>query len=165
MRKQVIFLNGPIGVGKSSFGRALAEALDGRFIDGDDHADLGLPWHRSSLRTSRAIVRAALSALASRPIVVIGYPVRRSGWVFFRRKFAEVGVRTVFVGLSASYDQIVASGRGRQFDAAERSRIKAMIDEGYGRQDFNDRLIDVGGRPFTAVLAGLRVEVARLLAA
>jgi len=36
MRKQAIFLNGPIGVGKSSLGRALAEALDGSFIDGDD---------------------------------------------------------------------------------------------------------------------------------
>jgi hypothetical protein len=58
----------------------------------------------------------------------------------------------------------VAAGRGRPFSAAERARIKIMVDEGYGRQDFNDRRIDVGGRPFAAVLDGLRAEVARLLA-
>ena len=164
MRKQAIFLNGPIGVGKSSLGRALAEALGGSFIDGDDHADPGLAWYRSSLRTSRAIVRATLTALASRPVVVIAYPVRRSGWVFYRRKFAEAGVRVLFVGLSASYEQIVAAGRGRSFSTAERARIKIMIDEGYGRQGFNDRRIDVGGRPFAAVLQGLRATVAQLLA-
>jgi hypothetical protein len=151
-------------VGKSALGRALAEALGGDFIDGDDHADPGLAWYRSSLRTSRAIVRAALSALASRPVVVIAYPVRRSGWVFYHAKFAEAGVRALFVGLSASYEEIVAVGRGRRFGATERVRIKIMIEEGYGRQDFNDRLIDVGGRPFAAVLRGLRAEVVRLLA-
>ncbi len=50
-----IFLNGPIGVGKTSLGRALARNLGSAFIDGDDHATPGKPWYGSSLSTSRSL--------------------------------------------------------------------------------------------------------------
>ena len=39
MPKHAIFLSGPIGTGKTSLGRMLAEKLGGAFIDGDDHSD------------------------------------------------------------------------------------------------------------------------------
>lgn len=37
-RKQAIFLSGPIGVGKTTLGRALAGSLGGRFIDESEMA-------------------------------------------------------------------------------------------------------------------------------
>ena len=58
-----IFLSGPVGVGKSTLGRALAVTIGGGFIDGDDHSDLSKPWYRSILQCSKAIVEEAISVL------------------------------------------------------------------------------------------------------
>src|SRR5260370_36114649 len=113
MPRHAIFLNGPLGGGKTTVGRALAVSLAGAFLDGDDYADPGRPWYASSLRASRAIVHAGLSALEHRPVteypaVVIAYPVRCSSWIFFRARFANAGVRPLFVGLGSSYEEITA---------------------------------------------------------
>jgi hypothetical protein len=141
----------------------LATALGGAFIDGDQHGADG-PWFASSLSASRLIVRTGLSALDRQPVVVIGYPVRRSGWIFFRRKFAEASVRTLFVGLGATYEEIVAAPRNRSFSPAEHARIKIMIEQGYGRQAFNDVLIDAGGLAFREVVRRLVNVVVPLIA-
>src|SRR5258708_2183176 len=138
MRRHAVFLNGPIGVGKTSLGRSLAAALDAAFIDGDDFSDAGQPWYASSLRTSHAISDGILSSLASRRLIVVAYPLRYVNWIFFRRRLERAGVGASFVGLAASYEQITAADRGRRFSAAERARIKEMIEQGYGRQPFND---------------------------
>ena len=163
MQKHAVFLNGAVGVGKSSLGRALAAALGGAFVDGDNHGAAG-PWYASSFSTSRAIVRAGLLALDDRPVVVIAHPVRCSGWIFYHRRFAEAGVRTLFAGLSATHEEILAASRNRVFSPAERARIEVMIEQGYGRQAFNNLLVDAGGRPFDDVVRHLVAEVAPLIA-
>ncbi len=44
MRLRVaILLNGAVGVGKTTLGRALAAQMDAGFIDGDDHGDKAQP--------------------------------------------------------------------------------------------------------------------------
>lgn len=72
MKPAVIFLDGPIGVGKTSLGRAAAMSLNLGFIDGDDHSAPG-HWLRSILRTSHKIVAASLDALRDRPAVIVAY--------------------------------------------------------------------------------------------
>lgn len=57
MSKCAVFLNGPVGSGKTSLGRAIAACNGAAFIDGDDLSDPNRPWFCSILQTSRAIVR------------------------------------------------------------------------------------------------------------
>jgi hypothetical protein len=61
--KHAIYLSGPIGAGKSTLGRALAERLEGTFVENDDHSDPERPWYGSILSTGRAIVAAVLAGL------------------------------------------------------------------------------------------------------
>lgn len=160
MQRHIIFLSGPIGAGKTTIGRALAARIGGSFIDGDDHADPELPWYGSILRTSRSIVRMGFALLAERPILVVAYPLRCSDWIFFRRHFGDAGMRPIFVSLRASYEGIVAAGRGRRFDAEEHDRIRVMLAEGYGERGFSDLIVDTDRASFEqtldALVAGLR---------
>jgi shikimate kinase len=54
-----IFLNGPIGVGKTRLGRALAARLGGAFIDSDDLRDYSKSWIGEFLTGSRKLVQAS----------------------------------------------------------------------------------------------------------
>ncbi len=164
MKRSVIFLNGPIGAGKTSLGRALAGRLDGVFVDGDDHASPDRPWFASILSTSRAILAAATEALDRQSVAVVAYPLRCTNWIYFRGRLAERGVLSVFVGLRASHADVTAPGRGRIFDAAESERIRAMISEGYGTQSFNDVIVDTGSTTFASALAILEEKVLPLIA-
>jgi cytidylate kinase len=137
-----IFLNGPIGAGKSTLGQALADALNGNFIEGDDHSARGSPWYCSSFSTARSIEQAiATFATTDRP-TIIARPVRCIEWIFYRRRLAEHGIETIIVSLSASYDATVAPGRGRQFSTDEHARIRTMIHEGYDRRPFSDFVLE-----------------------
>lgn len=158
MSKHAVFLDGPIGAGKSSLGRALAERLSGGFIDGDDHSEPGRPWYCSILRTSRAIVKEGRSILETKPVVVIAYPLGCTSWVFFRRRFGAFA-SPVFVSLRASYEGIVDNGRGRVFTHAEHERIRTMIAEGYGARPFSDVVVDSDTHDFPTTLANVEREV------
>jgi ABC-type cobalamin/Fe3+-siderophores transport system ATPase subunit len=157
MGKTAIFLNGPIGSGKTTLGRALARRIGGVFIDGDDYSDPGRPWYCSILRTSRAVVQASEDAFAVSDFAVIAYPLSCSTWIFYRRHIEALGARPIFINLRASYRQIVAPGRLRDFDAAEHARIQQMIAEGYAERPFADATIDTG-------MATLEDNLAALLA-
>ncbi|MBC9208382.1 shikimate kinase [Roseomonas aerophila] len=155
MGKTAVFLNGPIGSGKTTLGRALARRIGGVFIDGDDYSDPGRPWYCSILRTSRAVVRATQDAFAVSDHAVIAYPLGCATWMFYRRHIEAVGARPVFVNLRASYPQIVAPGRLREFDAAEHARIRQMIAEGYAERPFADATIDTGTATVEETLVAL----------
>lgn len=164
MKKHAIFLGGPVGVGKTTLGQALAGRLSGRFIDGDDFSSPDHPWYCSILQTSRAIARTGLAMLDHSSSVVIAYPLGCVTWIYFRRKFGDAGVRPLFVSLRASYSSIIATGRGRSFSSAEHDRIQVMIAEGYGVRPFSDLVLDTDKAGFAATLARLEADIRRMIA-
>jgi hypothetical protein len=164
MPKHAIFLSGPIGAGKTTLGRALAERLGGGFLDGDDFSNPDRPWYASILRTSRRIVSAGLSAIEQKDIVVIAYPLRCVNWVYFRRALGDKAVNPVVVSLRASYASITSHERGRSFSNEEHERIKIMIAEGYGERPFSDLIVDTDRADFATTLARLEGGVRRLIA-
>ena len=137
----VIFVSGPVGVGKSTFGTALAQALGGHFIEGDDHGRQDLPWYASALTAPRSILRAIVGSAREPGPVVVASPLRCREWIFYRRRLRDAGLRPFFVTLAADYDAIIAAHRGRSFDAWEHRRIREMIEQGYGRREFSDLVI------------------------
>ena len=159
-----MFLNGPIGVGKTTLGRGLAERLAGGFVDGDDYADHTKPWYCSIKTASQAIVRSGLAILESRSLVVIAQPLSGSTWIYHRRKFTGADVRPVFVTLRASYKNITKSSRGRTFTPQEHDRIQTMIAEGYDSRPFSDLMFDTDKSNFVDTLTGLTEAVRTLIA-
>ena len=141
-----IFLSGPIGSGKTTLGRMLAQALGAVFVDGDHHSDQHKPWFASSLSTARSIVRTVREETINGSDVVVAYPLRCLEWIFYRRRLAEWDTRTIFVSLGASYDAIASPNRGRAFSSDELTRIKEMIAQGYGARSFSDVFLrtDIG---------------------
>lgn len=162
--KHAIFLTGPIGVGKTTLGRTLADRVGGGFIDGDDHSCPDRPWYCSILHTSRAIVRTAMEMLETTDTVVIAYPLRCTGWIYFRRRFGDAGVTPLFVSLRASYASIVDERRGRAFSRQEQDRIRTMLAEGYGERPFSDFVLDTDAADLPVTLSTLENEVRRLIA-
>jgi SpoVK/Ycf46/Vps4 family AAA+-type ATPase len=137
----VIFLSGPIGAGKSTFGAALARALNGHFIEGDDHGRSDLPWYASALTTPRSILREIIDSVREHSPVVVAFPLRCREWIFYRRRLCDAGLRSIFVTLGAEFEGIIAPQRGRCFDEWERRRILEMIRQGYGLGEFSDLVI------------------------
>jgi hypothetical protein len=165
MQRHAIFLNGAIGTGKTTLGRALATNIAAGFIDGDDHADPDKPWFASIKQTSERIVHAGFEILATHSAVVIAYPLGRTNWIYFRRKFGDAGVVPLFITLKASLGDITSSGRNRNFSDWERERIKVMIAEGYGSRSFSDAIVDTGRSDFPTTLATLTGEAQTLMSA
>lgn len=163
MPGHIVFLSGPIGVGKSTLGRGLAERLGGVFLDGDDFSQSDRPWYSCILQTSRGIVQAGIAAVEQSGVAVVAYPLGRINWVFFKRSFEDRNVRTVFISLRAAYDSIVDEGRGRVFSDEERDRIRVMIAEGYGTRPFSDLIVDTDVADFGETLAVLEREVRQLI--
>lgn len=152
---QAVFFSGPIGVGKTTLGRAVAAELRGSFIDGDDYSDHSKPWFGSSLSTSRKIADATLDALAQAQIAVIAYPLRCTNFVYFQRRIRNGGHRATFVTLRASAASILAPSRGRLFDADERDRAVEMITQGYAHRPFSDFIVDTDVANFSQTVATL----------
>lgn len=162
--RHAIFLNGPIGSGKTTLGQGVAQRLGAGFIDGDDYSDPNRPWYCSIHTTSKAIVRTSLAALKERRAVVVAYPLGCAQWIYFRRCLSDAGVRTRFVSLRACYSSIVAPHRNRNFSSQERQRIKAMIAEGYGERGFSDLVFDTDRQAFALTLDNLEAAIRALIA-
>lgn len=155
MDRLAIFLSGTIGAGKTTLGRALAEALGAGHVEGDDHQQPPRPWYATALSTCRGTLAEALEVLETRPAVVVSYPLRCREWVYYRQRLGERGVGTLFVTLAADYEAIVGPGRERRFSAFERGRIREMIGEGYDRRPFSDAIVGTGDRSVAETLADL----------
>lgn len=165
MDRHAVFLNGPIGAGKTTLGRALAQRLNGQFLDGDDYADHSKPWYCSIRQTSQAIVDNGLASLRAHPVVVIAYPLGCSSWIYYRRKFGDAGRHAIFVTLRASYEQIVDASRGRTFNDWEHRRIRTMIREGYDSRAFSDLIVDSGSGSLAETLTQLTQGIQAMIGA
>jgi hypothetical protein len=157
-----VFLNGPIGTGKTSLGAALAERLDGRFIDSDDLLDPDKPWFAQVKRSSERLLGECLIALRERRLIFVAKPLRRRDWTYFRCKLARNGISSVCLTLSATYESIVDPRRGRVFDDGELRRIKEMIDQGYASRPFSDLVIATDEGDFPSTLARIVVALGPL---
>jgi len=160
----VVFLSGPIGVGKTTLGRAVAASLGAAFLDGDDFAAPDRPWYASSLSTSRGILEAAQGALPKHRLVIVAYPLRCASYVYFRRRLSEAGRRTIFVTLRASYASIVRADRGRRLSRAEMARCAEMIAQGYAERPFSDLIIETDRVDFNETVDDIIARLKPLLA-
>ncbi len=160
----VIILNGPIGVGKTTLGRALAASLGGAFIDSDDLRDRRFTWLGEVLAHARRLVSAAMAALETVPVAVVARPLRCQDWLFLKGSFARRGVRAWCVTLAADPARIVDPARGRAFSEGERARIAAMVAQGYAARAFSDLVVATDAAPFDATAARLAAACRLLLA-
>jgi hypothetical protein len=163
--RQVVFLNGPIGAGKTALGRALATALGAAFIDSDDLRDPSKRWFEESLSLANAVAHAGMAALAGRPVLVIAMPLRAREWTFFRARFGAEEIATYCITLAAGFDTVLDPKRGRAFDSGERMRIKEMIEQGYAARSFSDLILATDHEGFAETLAELTASCRRLLTA
>jgi hypothetical protein len=154
----ILFLTGPIGVGKTTLGGALAAALGGTFVEGDDFQQPDKPWFASSLRVARGVVDAASAAAGHGPVVA-GYPLRCIDHLYLRGRLGERGIETIFVNLSMPAERILAPGRGRAFTPWERARIAEMVAQGYDRRDWADFLFEPADAPIEENVARLLREL------
>ena len=160
----VIFLNGPIGVGKTVLGRLATADLGASFIDSDDLGDPSKQWFEQVLSTATALVHAGIVALRDRPVVIVATPLRTRDWIFFKGHFEAEDVTVYCITLTARLELILGSGRGREFDAEERVRIKEMIAQGYASRPFSHAIVETD-RASLANTADRLVGVCRSLLA
>lgn len=160
----VIILSGPIGVGKTTLGRAAAAALGAGFIDGDDLRDRRFTWLGEVLRHKRRLVEAGMAALERAPALVVAQPLRCQDWLFLKGAFAARGVPARCVTLAADPARITDPSRGRSFSDGERARIAQMVAQGYAARPFSDLILATDAAPFAATAARLAADCRRLLA-
>lgn len=162
MARHVLLFDGPIGVGKSTLGKAVAGRLGFAFIDGDDHCKTER-WLASSLRTNQSIASASSSLLERFSGVIVAYPVRRTNWIFFRETFARSGYCCHCIGLIAGPDHIAR--RERQLSQAELTRSAEMIEQGYGQRPFSTLVFRTDEGDLEESCARLTVRIRDLLEA
>lgn len=157
--KMAVFLDGPIGVGKTTIGKALADEMSGVFLDGDDFSCSGKPWFASSLSTSRRILEACSVSLDSNPLVIVGYPVRCLNWVFFKRHLQDMDTTLFLVGLQARAESISSPRRARMLSDGEKARSYEMARQGYGARAYSDVFIRTDENDVAACVALLKTAL------
>lgn len=164
MSGTIIFLNGPIGVGKTVLGHVVAVALGASFIDSDDLGDPTKRWFEQGWSTAHALIAAALAALGERPVVLVAKPLRDRDWTFFKAYLEAEGVAVRCITLAARMESILEPGRGRAFDAAERLRIAEMLAQGYASRPFSDAIVETDRASLADTADGLTTICRGLLA-
>ncbi len=153
--REVIILNGPIGVGKTTLGRAFAERLGDVFIDNDDLRNRSKRWIDEVLTVIDRLVAIGVEILARSPVLVIAKPLRAREWTMLQAKFRTQGAKIFCVTLTASADAILDPARGREFSAGERDRIAEMIAQRYAARPFSDLTIRTNQASFKDTLERL----------
>lgn len=133
MAGHVFLFDGPIGVGKTTLGRSVAERMGIAFLDRDALAGPG-PWINSVLSTNRRIVSTCLQELEQHPAVIVAAPTRCLDWLYLSMRFQKSGVRCHCIGLTASRRSIET--RSRALSPSERRRSREMAAQGYGQRPF-----------------------------
>jgi len=162
--RHIIFINGPVGVGKTTLGRGLAERLNGTFIDSDDLSDPSKTWLKEVLSGSKRLVQACIAALTDNPLVIVAKPLRNRDWIFFQAMLQIEDTSVFCITLAASCENILAHKRGRVFDTDEQDRIEEMLVQGYAERSFSDLIIRTDQLSFEDTLKNLEMACHSLLA-
>lgn len=160
MSSTVVAFEGPVGVGKTTLGRAVSAQLKIGFIDGDDYSAPGL-WLRSILQTSRRIVTACEEQLESCPAVIMAYPLRCTNWLFYKETFRRCGIAFHCISLTADLAHI--SNRERILASDEVARTSQMLAQGYGRRSFSNLVVRTDEVSFELTRDRLAEEVGNLI--
>ena len=88
MSKLVVILNGPIGVGKSTIGAAVAARLSGACIESDDLGNPDRAWHEQVDVVNEELISTSLAALKEASLVVAALPLESARWDDIRVKLA-----------------------------------------------------------------------------
>jgi hypothetical protein len=158
--KQIVFLSGPIGVGKTTIGTALALRHGGAFVASDALSDPAKQWHEQIEAVNSRLIEQCLSALQSCDLAFVELPLDRERFEMLRRAF-EPAVSVRCITLAASYETITSVARGRIFEGWERVRIKEMIEEGYDSRDFSDAIVRTDSNDLGQALAAVMAIVVR----
>jgi len=161
----IIVLNGPVGAGKTTLGRALATALGGAFLDSDDLRDPAKSWVQEVRVILDRLVAAGQELLQQHPVLVIAKPLRARDWAALRARFQARGIRAFCVTLAARPEAILDATRGRQFSPEEAVRVRAMVAQGYGDRPFSDWTLRTDAAPFAETAAALAAGCRALLTA
>ena len=137
MRKQALILSGPIGVGKSTIGAAVAQRLGGVFIESDLLGDPALDWHQKIEAVNAGIIQKCLRVCN---LAVVSLPLVENRFNQLGGALGK-GVTLRCITLAASYEAIVSPTRGRVFEDWELARIKEMIADGYNRRGFSEAIV------------------------
>ncbi len=143
---QIFMINGVIGSGKTTLGRAVAERIGAHFMDGDSFRDYSQPWAKDALPLFKRLMAALDSALDESNRVIISYPLRNWDWLMLQQGFGELGARGYCITLSVSAEKILT--RERRFSEDEIARMKEMIELGYGQREFSDVVLDCNDLTF-----------------
>jgi hypothetical protein len=144
----VIWLNGTVGSGKSTVGRALADIMPRAvFRDGDDYAG---PEHFPSRVRWRMALDALLRVVAwpgRFRVIVIAYPLESSGYARLRAISGRAHHKLVVVNLATPLATTLRGRGGRQLGAEERARVRVMRSEGYHKRPFASLTLPNARRP------------------
>jgi hypothetical protein len=154
----VVVLNGPVGVGKTTTGQAVADALHPRaaFVEGDSFGSPDKRWFENTQAVLDGILDEATAALAARAAIVLAaYPLREEDWAYLREGFLARRIELRVVTLTASLEAIALSGRSRVLTDDEMARSAEMMGEGYGSRAFSDAFIDTGVETFGDVVTAV----------
>lgn len=145
--KGVLVFNGPVGVGKSIIGRAVAIKLRCPFIDADDLRNHEISWVTDNRKTLLRLADLVLKHIPHTDRVVGARPLRKRDLLFLQARLESHEVSVNVVTLSAGLDDILSSRRQRRLSPAEAARAKKMIEEGYASRDFSATILRADGLP------------------
>lgn len=137
----VICINGAINSGKSTVGLAVAQLLaPAEFIEGDAHgAPDGLALDAMIDFAVARLVR--LVETGGKEVAVIAYPLRAQDVARLRVAAAARQARLLVVTLAPPIEVALSNRGGRILSEDERTRIRAMYEEGYAQRDFSDLVL------------------------
>lgn len=140
---RVVLLNGPVGVGKTTLGRAAAAQLGMAFLDADDFRNRAQSWCADALANIGRVCAAVPPEGA-----IVAQALRRRDWLIYRRRLGAE--RVACVTLSASLAHIVTRSRALAQD--EIARTARMVGEGYDARPFSDVILRTDDAGFDATV-------------
>ena len=128
----VIWLNGTVGVGKSTVGQALAAVLPGAaYVDGDDYAGPSHLPHALRWRVALDVLLRLVARTGRTRVLVVAYPLRGPDHARLRAACGRARRVLTVVTLAPPLTTTLCGRGGRELDVGESARVRKMRSEGY----------------------------------